>query len=87
MNTTELEKKILGAVEEYLAIPEAWEDAQLTVDTLTGEADLVEAEEADSLPDTTDEYDIMDLVEMTPDGSWIADRENIASVAESYRKE
>lgn len=85
MNTDELKRNILEGVEEYLSTPEAWEDAQLTVDTLTGEVDLIEAEEADALPDTTDEYDIMDLVEMTPEGKWVPDSENIASVAESYQ--
>lgn len=80
----ELEKRILAAVDEYLSTPEAWDDAMLTIDTKTWNVDLIEAEEADSLPDTTDEYDIMDLVEMTPAGEWIPDRENIASVASDY---
>ena len=73
-------KNLLSAVEEYLSTPEAWDDAVVAVDTLTGKVDLIEEEEAASLPDTTDEYDIMEFVEMTPDGKWIPDREAIDSV-------
>lgn len=79
-----LKKNLLAAVEEYLSTPEAWDDAMVTVNTVTGEADLIESEEADSLPDTIDEYDIMDFVEMTPDGKWIADKENIEAAASGY---
>lgn len=73
-------KNLLSAVEEYLSTPEAWDDAVVAIDTKTGKVDLIEEEEASSLPDTTDEYDIMEFVEMTPDGKWIPDREAIDSV-------
>lgn len=75
-----VKKNLLAAVEEYLSTPEAWEDAVVAVDTLTGKVDLYEEEEIASLPDTTDEYDIMEFVEMTPDGKWVPDKEAIDSV-------
>ena len=74
MDKETVRKNILQAVEEYLSTPEAWEDAVIAVNTETGEADLYEAEEAESLPDNFDEYDIMEFVEMTPDGKWVPDK-------------
>lgn len=80
----ELKDKILEAVKEYVESPEAWDDAQLVIDPTSGTAHLVEEEEAGSLPDEIDVYDIMDLVGMNPAGEWIPDMENISSVATSY---
>lgn len=77
-----LREKIAAAVEEYISTPEAWDDAQLTVDPVSGKVELVEREEAEELPDNIDVYDLMDFVEMTPDGEWKADPEAIASAAE-----
>lgn len=74
----------MAAVEEYVATPEAWDDAQLAVDPVAGRVELVEEEEAETLPDTIDVYDIMDLVEMTPDGIWIPDAESIGEAAGNY---
>lgn len=81
MNAEKLKTDILSAVEEYVASTEAWEDAQLAVDTIDGNVELVEAEETESLPDSVDVYDVMDFVEMTPDGNWIPDAETIAATA------
>lgn len=80
-----IREKIVAAVEEYVSAPEAWDDAQLTVDPATERVDLVEEEEAESLPDEVDVYDIMDLVEMTPDGAWIPDGDSIDEAAENYK--
>lgn len=84
MEKGQLKRNLLSAVEEYLSTAEAWDDAMVAVDTESGHVDLVEAEEADALPDTIDEYDIMDLVEMTPDGKWIPDNAAIESIASEY---
>lgn len=83
-NNAELKDRILAAVEDYVATPEAWEEAQLIINPATGEVDLIEIEEADDLADDIDVYAVMDLVEMTPDGAWIPDPEAIASVAADY---
>ncbi len=77
MDKESLRKAMLDAVEDYVASPEAWDEAYLCIDTLTGEVTLREEEETDALPDTTDVYYIMDFVEMTPEGSWIASPENV----------
>jgi len=79
-----IKEKITEAVEDYVANPEAWDDAQLTVDPVMGSVGIVEEEEAESLSDTIDVYDIMDLVEMTPDGVWIPDAESIGEAAANY---
>lgn len=87
MNAEKLKTDILSAVEEYVESTEAWEDAQLAVDTLAGNVELVEAEEAESLPDSVDVYDVMDFVEMTPEGNWIPDADTIAATAEELTKQ
>ena len=79
-----LKEKITAAVEEYVSTPEAWDDAQLTVNPATGTVELVEQEEAENLPDSIDVYDIMDLVEMDAEGAWKPDAENIAEVGANY---
>ena len=86
MDAEKMKNDILSVVEEYVASTEAWEDAQLAVDTLNGNVELVEAEEAESLPDTIDVYDVMDFVEMTPDGNWIPDTDTIAATAAELTK-
>lgn len=80
MDISIIRKNILSAVEEYLSTPEAWEDAMVAVNPETGKVDLIELEEAERLPEDIDEYDIMEFIEMTPDGKWIPDREAIDSV-------
>lgn len=78
--TEDIRKNLISAVEDYLSSPEAWDDAVVAIDTRTGKVSLIEEEETDSLPDITDEYDIMEFIEMTPDGKWIPDKEAIDSV-------
>lgn len=80
MDISIIRKNILSAVEEYLSTPEAWEDAMVAVNPETGKVDLIELEEAERLPEDIDEYDLMEFVEMTPDGKWVPDREAIDSV-------
>lgn len=83
MDNNKLETEFLGVVEQYLESTEAWDEAVVTLDSQTGHVALNEAEDAESMPDTVDVYDIMDFVQMTPDGKWIPDREIIeATVAE-----
>lgn len=78
------ERIMLGmteAVDEYVASTEAWDEARLCIDTVAGTVELMEDEDAESLPDTVDVYDVMDFVEMTPDGSWVPDKETIEATA------
>lgn len=84
MDIKEIEKRIYNAVEEYLDSPEAWEEAQLTINRDTLETGIVEIEEADNLPENVDSYNMMDFVEMTPSGDWKADKESIAEAAADY---
>ena len=79
----DLKDKIIDVIDEYLEATEAWDDALLAIDTATGEVFLIEEEEADDDADA-DLYDIMDFIEMTPDGEWIRDDEAIDSVVEDY---
>lgn len=80
MDKEKLKSDILNSVEEYVAKPEAWEEAQLILDPSTGNVDIVEIEEADELPDSIDVYAMMDLVEMTPEGRWIPDMSAIDEI-------
>ncbi|MDE6392538.1 MAG: hypothetical protein K2L59_04640 [Muribaculaceae bacterium] len=84
MNTEELKKAVVAAVSEYVAATEAWDDAQLAVDTATGAARIVEEEDAETLPDSIDIYDIMDLVEMDSEGVWKPDMESIDGLVSGY---
>lgn len=77
MSHSDLKSKVLAAVKEYVARPEAWEDAQLVIDPVTEEVELQEIEETDKLPDSIDVYAVMDFIEMTPDGRWMPDRQAI----------
>lgn len=81
---SDLKEKIVDAIDEYLEATEAWDDALLAIDTATDEVFLIEEEEADEEADA-DIYDIMDFIEMTPDGEWIRDDEAIESVVEDYK--
>ncbi|MDE7180595.1 MAG: hypothetical protein K2N88_05305 [Muribaculaceae bacterium] len=83
MDKKELELMVLAMVEEYVGKPEAWEEAQVVIDKENGKVDLMEIEEAEELPDNWDVCPVMDLIEMTPDGEWIADREAVTELAEN----
>lgn len=85
MDTLKLKADVTSAMEEYTSAPEAWEDAVLTVDPATGDVKLIEAEEAESLPEESiDIWNPMDLIEMTPEGAWKADLAGIDSLVEEY---
>lgn len=85
MDTQKLKADVVSAMEEYTSAPEAWEDAVLAVDPATGEVKLLEAEEADTLPEESiDIWNPMDLIGMTPDGAWKADPAGIDSLVEEY---
>lgn len=80
MDIRDVRKNLRSAIEEYLSTPEAWDEAVVAVDTVTGKVDLAEDEESEMLPDTFDVYNIMDFIEMTPDGEWIPNKEAIDSI-------
>lgn len=84
MNTEDFKKAIQAAVSEYVSATEAWDDAMLTVDTVSGAVGLAEEEETEDLPDSVDVYDIMDFIEMDPDGTWKTDEDSIDSVVGEY---
>lgn len=84
MNTEDLKKAIQAAVSEYVSATEAWDDAMLMVDTVSGAVGLAEEEETEDLPDSVDVYDIMDFIEMDPDGTWKTDEDSIDSVVGEY---
>ena len=79
---SDLKDKIVDAIDEYLEATEAWDDALLAIAIDGKEVYLVE-EEDDEEADA-DIYDIMDFIEMTPDGEWIRDDQAIDSVVEDY---
>jgi hypothetical protein len=82
MDKDKIASEILDAVELYVSSTEVWDDAVLTFDTATGKASVMESEDAEKLPETVDVFDIMDFVEMTPEGKWIADKETIEATAQ-----
>lgn len=85
MDKSKLKADVMSAMEDYVSTPEAWEDAVLTVDTATGAVCILEAEEAETLPeDKVDIWNPMDLVEMTLEGAWKVDEENIDSLVADY---
>lgn len=79
-----LESKILDAVEEYLEATEAWDDAQLVINRDDMSVALMEEEDTDSLPDSSDVYDIMDFISMNPQGDWMPDKQVISVTAKDY---
>lgn len=85
MDKAKLKADVTSAIEEYSSTPEAWEDAVLTVNPANGEVKLMEAEEAEALPEESiDIWNPMDLIEMTHDGAWEPDPANIDSLIEEY---
>lgn len=80
---SDLKDKIVDAIDEYLEATEAWDDALLAIAIDGKEVYLVEEEETVD-DDGVDLYDIMDFIEMTPDGEWIRDDQAIDSVVEDY---
>ena len=80
MNIEEIRNNVRKAVQEYLESPEQWDDAMLAVDPANSEVRIIELEEAESLPDDIDEYDMMEFIEMTPDGKWQVDDDAIAAI-------
>lgn len=82
MDKQKVAEELLAAVELYVSSTEAWDDAVLTYDTATGKAEVMEAEDAEKLPESVDVFDIMDFVEMTPEGKWIADKETVIATVE-----
>ncbi|MGM9867787.1 MAG: hypothetical protein ACI303_08090 [Lepagella sp.] len=81
---SDLKEKIVDAIDEYLEATEAWDDALLAIAIDGKEVYLVEEEETVD-DDGVDLYDIMDFIEMTPDGEWIRDDQAIDSVVEDYK--
>lgn len=85
MDKGKLKADLLSAIEEYVSTTESWNDAVLTIEPSTGRVELMESEEAEEMPeDKIDIWNPMDLVEMTPDGTWKPDPENIDSVLDEY---
>lgn len=84
MDKQNLKDTALAALLEYTAATEAWEDAMLAVDTESGEVSLVEEEETEGLPDRVDLYEIMDFVEMDPQGEWHPDEEALDRLVADY---
>lgn len=84
MDKDKIKLDIIAAVAEYVENTEAWDDAMLSIDTATGRVALIEADEEPTLADSVDVYDIMDFVEMTPEGKWVPDMEAISAAASEY---
>ena len=84
MDLDKLKIDMLAAVAEYVEDTEAWDDAELGIDTSTGRVAIIEADEADTLADCVDVYDMMDFVEMTPGGKWVPDPQAIDAAVEDY---
>ena len=85
MDIAKLRSDVKSAMEEYVATPEAWEDAVIAINPANGKVELLESEEAEALPqDSIDIWNPMDLVEMTPDGAWKVDDENLDSLVDDY---
>ena len=80
MDIEKIRKNVRAAVQDYLAAPEEWDDAMLAVNPETAEVRLIELEEAERLPEDIDEYDIMEFIQMTPDGKWTIDEEALDSI-------
>ena len=81
MTRKELEERIGAVAAEYVEDTEAYEDPQLAIDRGTGNVWVVELDEADRLPESVDTYDMMEFVEMTPEGDWRVNRDAVADAA------
>lgn len=85
MEPDKLKLDVITAVAEYVADTEAWDEAELSIDTTTGRVALIESDEEDSLAETVDVYDIMEFVDMTPEGKWQPDVEAIDLLVADYK--
>ncbi|MDE7442068.1 MAG: hypothetical protein K2M69_07880 [Muribaculaceae bacterium] len=89
MTREELESRIREAVNEYILDEETYDDnAQLCINPSTMEVTVEDSRDVDVDSEDMDCYDVMDLVEMTPDadgaGRWTVDEEAVKSVAAEY---
>lgn len=89
MTKEEIKDRIRSAVNDYLAEEEAYDDnAQLCIRPATMEVTVEDSRMVDIDSSEIDCYDVMDLVEMSPDaesaGQWIVDEEAVESVASEY---
>ena len=89
MTREELESRIREAVNEYILDEETYDDnAQLFINPSTMEVTVEDSRDVDVDSEDIDCYDVMDLVEMTPDaygaGRWTVDEEAVKSVAAEY---
>jgi hypothetical protein len=79
-----MKEKIEALITEYIAADEAYDDnAQIAVNVVTGEVQLLDGEEAEELSDDYTLCAAMDLVEMNLDGTWRPDVEAISEFADS----
>lgn len=75
--------KLYKAVEEFASHDEAFGDApQLRIDPRTKYLEIIEDPD-ENLPEY-DYYDLADLIQMKPDGSWIPDPDALAEIAGEY---
>lgn len=81
-NKDNFASKISDVVKDFIAQDEVYGDnAQLSVVPETLELEIVGGDVDDP---EKDYYDLMDLVEMTPEGKWIPDVDAISEVAGNY---
>lgn len=81
MLRAQFENYVEAAIDDYLLATEAFDDAVIAVDPATHQVDIMEEEYAD---DNLDIYDVMDFIEMDPNGIWRRDQEAIKLLADDY---
>lgn len=85
MNSEELKKRVLAAVEEYIADEEAFDDnAQLCISP-EGEVEVRDSADVPDGDDGNDYYDVMEFVRMSAaePGKWEVDAAAIDALAEA----
>ena len=87
MTVKELEEAIYDAVDSYVNATEGWEDPQIVINRKTGFVEIRELEETDAEAPDLDVYDMMDFVEMTPEGEWRVDKDAVESAASTEADE
>ncbi|MDE7412387.1 MAG: hypothetical protein K2N05_01170 [Muribaculaceae bacterium] len=87
MTKEEFKGRLISVVKEYIRDEEGYDDnAQLCIKPATMDAYLADSREVDVESPDIECYDVMELVEMNPEGKWKVDEASVEAVAEEYFK-
>ncbi|MDE6718092.1 MAG: hypothetical protein K2J70_07860 [Muribaculaceae bacterium] len=85
MTKDEFKELLRSAVKDYIIDEDAYDDnAQLCIKLNTMEVYLADSREVNVDAEDIECYDVMDLVEMDPEGKWKVDEAAVDEVSDVY---